>query len=196
MQFSCRLSHCTCQHTQRLGQSILGNVLVVGPARCAPRETFLVRGLPGLGGLLATSDDRDANMSVDLDEANGGSCRKLSVASGKPFRAAEVALGGRDLAGIISSNGLIELRLSNRPLLGRERLEALPGGEGAALVLGEFSSCFKLKALARLPSVIRLGSNKGLAGHLPTKAQCHVHYWFLVLFDISELQASQQQCHL
>lgn len=166
------------QRTQGFSQSILGNVLVVGPARCAPRETFLVSGLPGLGGLLATSDDRDANMSVDLDEANGGSCRELSAASGKPpwpLKAAEVlALGGRDLAGIVSSNGLIEFRLSSRPLLGRERLEALPGGEGAALVLGEFSSCFKLKALARLPSVIRLGNNKGLAGHLPTKAQCHV----------------------
>ena len=117
-------------------------------ANCAPRETFLVSGLPGLVGLLATSEDKDAKMSVDLDDPNGGSCRELSAAAGKPVwfvRAAEVlALVGRDLAGIVSSASLIEFRLSSRPLLGRERLEALPGGEGAALVLGESSPCFKL----------------------------------------------------
>lgn len=123
-------------------------MLVVFPARCAPRETFLVSGLPGLGGLLATSEDKDAKMSVDLDDPSGGSCRVSSAAGGKPVwpvRAAEVlALVGRDLAEIVSSAGLIELRLLNRPLLGRDRLEALPGGEGAALDLGESSSCFML----------------------------------------------------
>ena len=120
---------------------------MVCPVKCAPREAFLVSGLPGLGGLLATSEDRDVKMSVDLDDPNGGSCKESSAAAGKPVRpveAAEVrALVGRE-AGIVSSAELIECRLSNRPLLGRERLEALPGGEGAALFLGESSSCFKL----------------------------------------------------
>ena len=120
----------------------------MGPARCAPRETFLVSGLPGLGGLLATSEDRDAKMSVDLEGPRGGSCGELSAVSDIlvcPARAAEVlALVGLDLAGIVSIIDLIEPRLSSRPLLGRERLEALPGGEGAALILGESSSCFTL----------------------------------------------------
>ena len=122
--------------------------MVVFPARCAPRETFLVSGLPGLGGLLATSEDNDAKVSVDLDDPNGGSCTVSSADGGKPVwpvRAAEVlALVGRDLAEIVSSACLIEFRLSNRPLLGRERLETLPGGEGAMLDLGESSSYFKL----------------------------------------------------
>lgn len=120
----------------------------MGPARCAPRETFLVSGLPGLGGLLATSEDREEKVSVDLDGPKGGSCRESLAASELlvwPARAAEVlALVGLDLAEILSSTDLIEPRLSNRPLLGLERLEALPGGEGAALILGESSSCFKL----------------------------------------------------
>lgn len=82
-------------------------------------------------------------MSVDLDGPKGGSCRESSAASDVlvwPARAAEVLA----LVGLVPRTDLIEPRLSNLPLLGRERLEALPGGEGAALVLGESSSCFKL----------------------------------------------------
>ena len=132
-----QLLHTPAHIAMPLSQSILGSVLVVCPVRCAPREAFLVSGLPGL----------DAKMSVDLIDPNGGNCRASSAYAGKPVwpcRAAEVlALVGRDL-GIVSSADLIECRLSNRPLLGRERLEALPGGEGAALVLGDSSSCFRL----------------------------------------------------
>ena len=155
--------------------AIRGNVLVVGPARCAPCELFLVKGLPGLGGDFATSDDREANMSVDLEGPKGGNCRGSSGAVDTPdwpARAAELlALVGLDLPDSVdwrsSIEGLIEVLLSRRPLLGRERLEALPGGDGAVLLLRESNSCFRLYAFARLPSVTRLGSNKALAGHLP-----------------------------
>ncbi len=60
------------------GPGIGGNVLVVGPAKCEPRDMFLCRGLPGLGGDFATSDDRDVNMSVDLATPSGGNCRPSS----------------------------------------------------------------------------------------------------------------------
>ena len=93
---------------------------------------------------------------------------------------------GLDLAVAVacrSSFALADTLRSNRPLLGREPLEALPGGEEVLLLVGESNSCFRLQALARLPSVIRLGSSKGLAGHLPVQSQgesCWVRYGFLV----------------
>ncbi len=55
-----------------------GNVLVVGPAKCEPRDMFLCRGLPGRGEDFATSDDREVNMSVDLVTPSGGNCRPSS----------------------------------------------------------------------------------------------------------------------
>ncbi|KAL3159520.1 hypothetical protein ABBQ38_009937 [Trebouxia sp. C0009 RCD-2024] len=70
-------------------------------------------------------------MSVDLDGPKGGSCRASFAASDAlvwPARAAEVlALVGL-VADIVPRTDFIEPRLSNLPLLGRERLEALPGG--------------------------------------------------------------------
>ncbi len=55
-----------------------GNVLVVGPAKCEPRDMFLCKGLPGLGGDFATGDDKDVNMSIDLVTPSGGNCKPSS----------------------------------------------------------------------------------------------------------------------
>ena len=175
-------------------------MLVVGPAKCAPRELFLVNGLPGLGGLLATSDDREANMSVDLEGPKGGNNRGSAAvveSPGWPARAAVLlALVGLDLPDSVawrSSIGLMEALLSRRPLLGRERLEALPGGDGAVLLS---NSCFRLYAFARLPSVIRLGSNKAFAGHLPaypqTERKCPTA--LTTNFSFNAADSAQQDC--
>ena len=128
-------------------------MLVVGTARCAPRDTFLVRGLLGLDGGFAINEESDADSTVDLAGPRGGSCRELAAFGCVAIkvctaRATELlALVGLDFPDSVawrSSIALIEFLLSSRPLLGRERLEAVPGGEGPELLLGESSSCFRL----------------------------------------------------
>ena len=58
-------------------------MLVVGPVMCVPRDMFLCNGLPGGGGELATSDDKEAKMSVGLAPPTGGSCRGSSAIPGR-----------------------------------------------------------------------------------------------------------------
>ncbi len=180
---------CATAH-HKLLSGIGGNVLVVGPARCDPRDMFRCRGLPGLGDDFVTSDESDVNMSVDLVAPSGGSCRKSSdegVTKAAAWCAEMPALGGLDLPDSFAWRSiiLIDPLLSSRPLLGRERLDALPGGEGWLLLLGDSMACFRFHALASEPSVMRLGSRSGVHGHLPASGKSPIS---LVRLDINVYQ--------
>ena len=115
-------------------------MLVVGPAKCEPRDIFRCKGLPGLGGDLATSDDRDEKMSVGLAPANGGSCNTSSALAGgvtvllRPELCivALLALVGRELPPDESCGLTIltEPLLFCLPLTGLDLPAALPGVDG------------------------------------------------------------------
>lgn len=150
-------------------------MLVVGPAKCDPCDMFRCKGLPGLGADLATSDDKEANMSVGLPAPNGGSCSVSSEADNAlvclKIADCSAAFECLDLLESVAwrSSIVTETLLSSRPLLGRLRLETLPGGKGRMLLLVEPISCFTFPTFARLPSVMRRGSSSGVHGQLPVK---------------------------
>ena len=116
-------------------------------------------GIPGIAGKLNSSP-----ASAMLAELLG--CLRA-----KDFAA---ALPGLELLPELSGLGLPPSALLSLPLPsldGAKRLDGVSGGEDLSLPLPlPAMSCFRLSALARLPSVMRLGSSRGLQGHLPAAA--------------------------
>ena len=115
-------------------------MLVVGPAKCEPRDIFRCKGLPGLGGDLATSDDRDEKMSVGLAPASGGSCNTSSAFAGGVrvlLRPAVCIIELLALVGLeLPPDDNCGLTILTKPLLfclpltGLDMPAALPGGDG------------------------------------------------------------------
>lgn len=140
-------------------------------------------GLPGLDGIFPTRVDKDVKISAVLGVGIAG---KLNSSTASPLLTKLLGcLRAKDFAAALtgllllpeSGLGLPPSALLSLPLLRREgakRLEGVSGGEDLSLPLPlPAMSCFKFSTLARLPSVMRLGSSRGLQGHLPIAAVLH-----------------------
>lgn len=165
-------------YNQKLPSGTGGSTLVVGPARCGLRELERCNGLPGRDGVFATRVDSEVNISAVLGLGIAGKLK--SSATSLLLATALNCLCAKDLAAAmlglallpeLRGLGLLPSALASLPLLsldGANLLEGVSGGEDLSLPLPlPAMSCFRFSALPKLPSVIRLGSSRGLQGHLP-----------------------------